>query len=176
VAQEGSDQQSTDDDSSRLHQHILLGSFFFKDSSANGIKANIKKVVLDLYPAATGNAGHSIKIARSKQCLAQYVLKDGLFKQKGFTQEFIDKAKLLSFNHKDAKKQFVLLLNKVIVGEISYVEYTREFCHLKAVSGQNVYRHHIHAHFLSIAMRLGELDSTAFADAIVFNIFNPPSY
>lgn len=154
---------------SHLHQHILLGSFFFKDRVG---KQAIKDIVLELYPSAIGNAGHSIKVARSKQCLAQYVLKDGCYKTHGFTSEFLAKAKLLSYNHKASKHAFVELMNRVILGELTLLEYACGYWKLKADSGQPIYKHHVQAHLVSVAVRIGEISPHSAAERMVYNILN----
>ncbi len=150
----------------RRHQHILLGT----DKLA---KKDIKDIILELYPQAIGNAGHSIKHARNKQCLVQYTLKEGNFKVQGFTNDFIARAIKLSYDHKGDKQRFVEILNQVIVGDITYTDYARAYWRLKATSGQPMYRHHMQAHLTTVAHRVGELDSDESADRMVFNILNP---
>lgn len=127
-----------------LHQHILLSS----SSLFSEGKAQIKKLLLQQYPNARGNPGHQITKAKNKQVLASYVLKDGLYKFKGFTNEFIEDARKLSFSVNDFKKKYKDLQSALTLGQIDLEEYAVSLLRLKAKHHQPIYHNHFKAHLL----------------------------
>lgn len=158
VCQEGGDTE-------RLHQHILLSSSFFSE------KKQIKDLILHQYPNARGNPGHSITKAKNKQVLASYVLKEGLYKYKGFTKEFIEDARKLSFSQNDFKKKYKALRNSLILGHIQLEEYAVSLLQLKVNLDQPIYYNHFKAHILSSMLRLDDSELTM-TKAFVRNLFN----
>ncbi len=168
VAQEGSlDDRDLQDlpVSTRLHQHLLISSSSFSE------KSEIKELILHQYPDARGNSGHSITIAKNKQVLASYVLKEGLFKFKGFTNQFIEDARKLSFSQNDFKKKYKALRNSLILGDIKIEEYAVSLLRLKADNDQPIYYNHFKAHIVSTMIRQDDSEGTM-TQAFVRNMFN----
>ncbi len=151
----------------RLHQHILLSSSFFSE------KKQIKELILQQYPDAVGNSGHSITKAKNKTVLASYVLKEGRYLSKGFTREFIERAIILSFDQKDYKKKFRELRDSVTAGDITAEEYAVDLWLLKAKTGQPIVLHHFRSHCLSVMTNsMDEQDKRPFVKRQVAEIFD----
>jgi len=137
------------------------------------MKDQMKKIIFQAYPdiADLGNAGHQITKAKSKQALASYTLKDGLFKYKGFTEEFISDAKKLSFSQNDFKKKYKALRNSLILGDIQLEDYAVSLLQLKVRADQPIYYNHFKAHILSSMLRFDDSENTQ-TKAFVSNLFN----
>lgn len=150
-----------------LHQHILLSKTIKPDKTKD-----IKDPLLTAYPNAKGNKGHSITIARNKKSLASYVLKDGSYKSKGFSKQWIAKAIELSYNQTKWKKKYKDLLESVILKEITIQSYTKSLLTLKAEANQPIYLNHLTAHVTSVAIRVGEIDASALADRVLEKVFS----
>ncbi len=142
------------------HQHMMLTVLVYSDSAKKMIKDKIYKEYPNL---ARGNAGHSITQMRNSAKLASYVLKDGAYKVIGFSEEFIHRAIILSYDQKKIKKAFTDLLDSLIVDDIGLEEYAHQYFQLKGQSGQKVIMHNFRGHYLSVAIRKGVMDTRVMA-------------
>jgi hypothetical protein len=133
-----------------LHFHCLLHKQELH-------RETIKDILKETYPTVRGNKDYSISLSRNKQQLTKYLLKDGNYKYKGFPSRFIQKMEVLSYSTNEMKRRFQILKDKVTLKEISLSDYMLECINIKVEYEQPLYRNHMSAHFLQIAIKLGDL-------------------
>lgn len=153
ISNEGSTEET------RKHQHIFI-------AHPDITKEQIRSIILDLYPEAKGNKGHSIKLARKTIELISYVLKEGGYMYKGFTQQFIADAKKLSYKKDGFKKEYKQLTNELQLNQISLRTYTRRLLDLKAQYNQPIYLNHIKSHILTMGIKTGDFNATDLTDQL----------
>ena len=163
IGLEGGDEE----DEPELHIQALIGSTRFemippappgkrkKDKNASWIKEKI----LEIYPDAKGNKGHSVTKARKKEQLAKYCLKDGSYKTQGFSKEFLSRLIKLSFSHDTFKKRYRKLRESLSLNEISLEEYADKLL-VEKVQFQDINPHHWRNHLLSVAIDIGHVTAS----------------
>jgi hypothetical protein len=153
VAQEGGP-----DTDKALHHHCLVAGFqklpdellnHSEKKQRQHLKDVVKAKILHLYPNATG-PGHSIVQAKNKKVLASYVLKGENYMSKGFTQEFIDRAIVLSYDQSAWKKKYQELREQLFDESITLEHYSNSLLELKAEAGQPIAINHHQNHILKV--------------------------
>jgi len=155
VSEEGS--HSTKD----YHQHCLLRGNLNKEDVVTDLK--------ELYPDCKGNKCYSISEARDQKQLLKYTLKEGEYLSKGIPEKVLALAKKLSNPKTDLNKKIVDIYDLLLMGKITMREYSRRYIQIKIDHRQNIYPHHIAAHFRSVAMSCGEMEVNDFADSVLQN-------
>lgn len=147
------------------HIHMLI--------KQNGMeKDQIKEELKKLYPTLSGNRQFMIKKADSPSQLLKYTVKEGEFKYKGFTSQFIATATFLSRPKTNMKDEFRKLQDKVRLKQITFSNYILEYIKLKVKHGQTMYTHHIAAHMRQVALEVGEYKYENYAEKIEEMVFN----
>lgn len=164
---------SQEHEETNKHQHVLLAHPFA--DGINAAKAVIREEVRSSYPEIKGNKGLSIKLARDKKSLASYVIKDGSYKYKGFTDNFMKIAVTLSYQTDALKTSYKQIRDKFELREMDLREYSNAILVLKSEHNQPIYVNHHTAHILSCAIKMNNEYATEITEVIMakLNYFPP---
>lgn len=121
------------------HQHICV-------SHPSLDRKVLRESVSKVYPKLKGNKEISITIAKNSEQLSRYVVKDGDFTYKGFTQHQIERFCKLSYDVKKTKKKFTQIMELYKLGQIDIQEYAERYIQIKCESNQPLYTNHFRAH------------------------------
>lgn len=150
-----------------IHHHGLLAN-----EGTN--KDQITKYIRAIYPDAKGNKCMYIRPADNKKQLLKYTVKEGKYRQVGFTNTFIDAALSCSSSKEQMQKEFTNLLEEFQLDQIDFNTYIKKYILLKAKHDQPLYTNHLIAFFRGIMLkRKKQIDDTvvqAYADHIEFKI------
>jgi len=151
-----------DGDSTKLHQHILL----YTEETGDQIRERIREV----YPILKGNKSVYIKPSRDKRQLAKYTVKEGQYKYKGFTPEYISETFKCSRAKTDLKKDISLLEEQFILHHIDSEEFLDRYVQLKVKHDQSLYTSHLTAYMRKMMVRNGTLSSKTYSESIIYQI------
>lgn len=151
-----------DGDNTRIHQHILLVT----DETSDKIKERIREV----YPTAKGNKCIYLKPSKDKRQLAKYTVKEGNYKYKGFTEEYILNTFKCSKAKTDLKKDIHKLEDDYVLGNIRSHEFLEKFIELKVKHDQPLYTNHIKAYMMKMMIRSGNATAHNYSEGLLFNI------
>jgi len=115
------------------------------------------KLIKSIYPDAIGNKCYSVSVVRDvKQCV-KYTLKEGMYLQKGFPEEFIRVMYRTSTNKENVKAKVASNEEDLVSGDITYKEFSINYMKIKVCHGQNIYTAHIRAYLHRMALDSGEM-------------------
>lgn len=128
------------------HYHCLAETQMSKKEIVRVIKEKLN---------LKGNADFSVIKAKSKQQLKKYILKDGNYKYKGFTDEEIKLLRKQSFKKGIDKLQIVLEGYEIEYynGDISFTQFGERYIQLKIEYNQNIHGNHVKAYLTKIKMK-----------------------
>lgn len=153
-----------------VHNHLLLGEDESVDNTQ--LKEQIVKVLKEKYPENKGNKFYECTVAKDKDSLRKYVVKDGDYIYKGFTKSFMDDTFKVSYSKDKFKAQYKKLREDVLVKRISLSKYCEALIQLKADSEQGIYLNHIEAHVRAIGIKVGEIEPRTMSDRVMERIFS----
>ncbi len=147
------------------HQHILIAHPW--KTNLKETKEELREIISKGYPNIKGNKGLSIKVARNQKSLTSYVLKEGEYQSKGFTDSFIKAAIKLSYRTDTLKKEYKNLQDALSLDMITIYQYSSQMLELKATHDQPIYVNHHRAHIIGKAIKHGYLDSSTLTEEIL---------
>ncbi len=151
-------------DATKLHHHILLES----DDTADQIKERIRVV----YPLAKGNKAIYTKPSRDKRQLAKYTVKEGNYKYKGFTEQFITETFKCSKAKTDLRKQVTDNEDELILHKIEFNKFVENYINIKVKHDQPLYSNHIKAYCLKVGIRSGHYLARHYQESLVQQMDN----
>lgn len=146
VAQEGSDTGET-----KPHQHLLV-----YDVQVDLLRDLIKK-----HYKISGNKFLSVSVARKKNQILKYTVKEGNYIYKGFTDDFMKTLERLSHPKTNMVDEFHKLEDLLLLNTISKSEYLLRYLKLKIKYKQPIYTNHLIAYFRSRLLTDNELEEYA---------------
>lgn len=169
VSQEGGGDTGT-----RLHQHILIAFPGETDDPeyVTAHKTQIKFLIRQVIPGARGNRVFSIKQVRNKKQFCKYIVKDGHYLYKGFSQQFIDQAVVLSFSQDNIKRRLQQNKDRFLLGEINIEEYATQLLLIKGDAEQPIMLHHLKAHLMSMTLKRNPEVASSLARGILDELFS----
>lgn len=148
----------------KLHQHLVV--------SVEGCsEASVTETIKKIYPDAKGNKCLYVKKAVRYQQAVKYTLKEGDFKVKGFSQDYVADMRLLSRSKDDMKIKFTRLEEDILLSRITFLEFMKKYIQLKVQHSQPLYDNHIVAYFKRIGIQCGAIELGTYIDNLEFKVF-----
>lgn len=149
----------------KLHQHLIVS---IEGCSEASVTEQIKKI----YPDAKGNKCLYVKKAKNYTQAIKYTVKEGDFKTKGFSAEYIKDMKTLSRGKEDMKFKFTKLEEQVLLKQITFQKFMKEYIQLKVLHSQPLYDNHIIAYFKRIGIQCQAVNIDDYVERLEQKVFN----
>lgn len=130
----------------RHHQHILVAC---NELEAEDVRKELKKC----YPDAVGNKYIYVQVAKDKNQLMKYTLKEGQYLVHGFSEELVYDMLKCSIKKTDMRSQFSTLAETYYLDQITFLEFMTQYIQLKADHDQPLYMSHLEAYFRAMSVR-----------------------
>lgn len=116
------------------HYHVLV---LTSEENKKNRRQNFQNKLKKLFPELCGNKDYAITDTKTDthEKLASYVIKEGDYVSKGFTEEELDAFKKMSYKKLDKKKfvdEFEEIKNEYLTDILSEVQFLEKYCVLKA--------------------------------------------
>lgn len=127
-----------------IHGHLSMDNIWATPKDAKDfITGFIKKI----YPDAKGNKCLYVKEVLKKKRNIQYVLKEGTYLYRGFSQKFIETMDKCSLKKERLKEKILENEENLLSKRIDYHRFCINYIQIKVDHGQNLYNNHIKAYF-----------------------------
>ncbi len=158
------------DDEKRFHQHVLVAHPF--TTSLKETKRELRAVLSGIPLLPKGNTSHTITVARDKKALGSYVIKEGQYKQRGFSAKFMRALIALSYRTDTLDKKYKGIQEDLTLGLIDLRTYSNRILSLKGEHNQPIYltSHHT-AHVMSQGIRVKLVEVDKLTDLVMDRIY-----
>lgn len=143
----------------KLHQHLLLSADEISETS-------VTKRIKEIYPDASGNKCLYVKLAKNTKQAMKYTVKEGNFRTKGFSSAYVEDMQKLSRSKEDMQKKFTKLEEQVLLKQITFRNFMKEYILLKVLHSQPLYDNHITAYFKRIGIQSGSMDIDEYVEKL----------
>lgn len=146
--------------SGKLHQHIIASKIAISEKS---LTEDLKKI----YPDAKGNKCIYVKKANNYKQAIKYTLKEGEYVSRGISTDYLDTAKQLSKSKENMQKEFTRLEEQVLLRQIPFPEFLKNYVELKLKYNQTFYLNHMRAYFIRVGLQCNYLDKDDFRELML---------